>query len=340
MSGTFVDLAEDRGALLAMLRDCGLAEADESPVVEALTGGVSSTILRVGLRAGDVCVKQALPRLKVAKEWLAPTDRVFAEIDWLEAVGAILPGNVPHVLARDKARGALVMAYLAPQDHPNWKTEMLAGRLHAEAGAKMGDILGTIHARTARDPGIAARFDNDRNFHALRLEPYLLETAGRHPDLHDRLHDIVRETQSHKLALVHGDVSPKNILLGAAGPILIDAECACHGDPAFDLAFLLNHLLLKAIHRPDRAAALAALFDSTTAHYSRHVQWEPLDTFEARAARLLPALLLARIDGKSPVEYLSEPQRSQARNLARPLVSDGPDRLLDVAGSVFGALSK
>jgi len=328
--GGFVDLSLDRTALLALLRGAGLVAVGEDPQVQSLTGGVSSTILRVTLRSGDVCVKQALPKLRVAKDWHAPTDRVFAEMDWLEAVGRILPQHVPRLLARDVERGALVMEYLAPACHLNWKSELLGGRLHAKAGGAMGDILGRIHAHSAQDPNTAQRFDHDANFFALRLEPYFVETSRQHPDLRDHLLGLVARTQANKHALVHGDVSPKNILLGPVGAILLDAECACHGDPAFDLAFLLNHLLLKAMARPVHAAALAALFTDIGQRYRRHITWEDPDALEFRAATLLPALLLARIDGKSPVEYLSETQRAATRTVARHLITSGPKRLNEV----------
>ena len=51
---------------------------------------------------------------------------------------------------------------------------------------------------------------------------------------------------------------------------------------------------------------------------------------EVRAAHLLPALLLARVDGKSPVEYLAEPQREFVRNCATMLIGKPPARLDDI----------
>ena len=131
--------------------------------------------------------------------------------------------------------------------------------------------------------------------------------------------------------MIHGDVSPKNILLGPDGPVFLDAECACMGDPAFDLAFCLNHLLLKCLWNPAAADKFAACFEALTDAYLAEVDWESAESLEARAASLLPALLLARVDGKSPAEYITtDAQRSHVRRCAHPLIESPPAHLKDV----------
>lgn len=337
MSDQFIDLAADRRALHRMLIEHGLAEAAESPAIEKLTGGVSSSILKVTTRRGIYCVKQALPKLKVAKDWFAPVTRVFAEIAWLEVAGRIVPQQVPKLIASDQDRGAFVMEYLPPEEYLNWKTELLAGRA-LEVGAAVGRLLGTLHRATARDAKLAESFRTDENFYALRLEAYLVETARQHPALASQLHALVTATQTHPFALVHGDVSPKNILLSPHGPLLLDAECAWYGDPAFDLAFLLNHLLLKAAFRPELATDYAQVFQDIVASYLPHVSWEPVAQFEARAAALLPGLMLARIDGKSPVEYLDELTRAHVRKVACTLIRAAEPTLVAVKARCVGAV--
>ena len=65
--------------------------------------------------------------------------------------------------------------------------------------------------------------------------------------------------------------------------------------------------------------------------YRAEITWEPPESLEARAARLLPGLLLARVDGKSPVEYITtEAPRATVRRTARALLADPVDRLQDV----------
>jgi aminoglycoside phosphotransferase (APT) family kinase protein len=209
----------------------------------------------VGARASDIslveaggrrfCVKRALPRLKVAALWEAPVGRNAAEAAWMRAVARWLPHAAPHVLGEDTKAGWFAMDYLAPEEHPLWKAQLLAGIVEVDFAAAVGRDLAIIHARSAADPNIPGRFANDETFEAIRIEPYLRATGRAHPKLATRFDDLARTTLTTKRTLVHGDISPKNILQAPSGPVFLDAECAWFGDPAFDLAFCLNHLLLK-----------------------------------------------------------------------------------------------
>jgi aminoglycoside phosphotransferase (APT) family kinase protein len=318
--------------LVAALRRMGILRAGEQARLTPLTGGVSSDICLVEAGASRFCVKRALPRLKVAALWEAPVERNAAEAEWMRAVARWLPRAVPRILGEDRKAGLFAMDYLAPEDHLLWKTELLAGRAEPHFAAAVGRALAIIHARSAADPGIPGVFANDATFEAIRIEPYLRATGRAHPELASRFDDLARRTISTKRALVHGDVSPKNILLGPLGPVFLDAECAWFGDPAFDLAFCLNHLLLKGAREGADKTRYGAAFSALAQAYLDGVDWESVDGLEARAAALLPALFLARIDGKSPVEYLTlESERAAVRRAAAPLIADPPHRLIDVA---------
>jgi aminoglycoside phosphotransferase (APT) family kinase protein len=309
--------------IVALLRRAGLCGPAESPHAEALSGGVSSEIWRVDLAAGPVCVKRALPRLKVAQLWEAPVERNRYEYEWFRVAGAAAPGTAPRVIAHQE--GAFVMEYLDAARYPVWKALLRDGRADAGFAAQVGAALARIHAAT---PGVAALFPTDAIFRAIRLEPYLLSTGMRHPPLQRRFEALAETTAQTKICLVHGDVSPKNILAGPAGPVFLDAECAWYGDPAFDLAFCLNHLLLKCLWVPRASAAFLSCFDALATAYLAGVRFEGV---EARTASLLPALLLARVDGKSPVEYVTaESQKSIVRRVARALLDDPPVKVLEV----------
>jgi aminoglycoside phosphotransferase (APT) family kinase protein len=213
------------------------------------------------------------------------------------------------------------MDYLPPAAFALWKQRLRDGHADVLTAQEVGRVLGAIHAYSARRPELAGEFDTDQIFFDIRLEPYLLATARKHPDLAARLEHLVAITRSHRVALVHGDVSPKNILIGARGPVFLDAECAWWGDPAFDVAFCLNHLLLKCLWTPAATPTFLASFDALAEAYLQAVEWEPSGSLEQRAAALLPGLFLARIDGKSPVEYVTEDrQREQVRRVARELL--------------------
>ena len=301
--------------VLAFLRRHRLAAADEVPAAEALSGGVSSDIWRVN----GVVVKRALPRLRVAQVWEAPVERNRYERLWLETANGIAPGVAPKVVAADDG-GCFAMEYLG--NLPLWKAELRAG--HADAGfaGAVGRKLAAIHAATAGNAAIAKTFATDASFHALRLEPYLLAAARAHPPLAPILEKLSERTAGTKRALVHGDVSPKNILVGPQGPVFLDAECAWYGDPAFDLAFCLNHLLLKGLWVPAHKADFLECFDALVKGYS------PAPDVEQRTAALLPGLLLARVDGKSPVEYLTATRdKETVRRVATALLQSAPARL-------------
>ncbi len=317
-------------ALLDFVHRSGLARDGEQPKVEALSGGVSSDIWRVDLASGPVCVKRALPRLRVAELWEAPIERNRYERRWMEIAARAVPGAAPAVLAGDDEAGLFAMQYV---DYPLWKERLRRGEADPAFAARVGATLADIHAATARREDIARQFPTDAIFYAIRLEPYLVATGEKHPDLRGRLLYLAARTAATRLALVHGDVSPKNILVGPHGPVFLDAECAWYGDPAFDLAFCLNHMLLKSAWVPQARDGFLHCFDALVHQYLSGVSWEAPAALEERAATLLPGLLLARIDGKSPVEYLDEAARAQVRSTARLLLSASFPTLQEVRSS-------
>jgi aminoglycoside phosphotransferase (APT) family kinase protein len=305
----------------ALVEELGLARPDEIIAVRPLGGGVASDIAVVSLTGRDICAKFALPRLKVAEDWRAPVHRNHAEYQWLSFAGTVVPQNVPRLLGISADLHGFAMEYLAGTDTYLWKAALLSGQSDRGEAARVGDTLGRIHAASTLSAFDRSPFFNRDDFRALRLEPYLTFTAGKHPDLAARLVALADRLYGSEIALVHGDVSPKNILFRDADPILLDAECATMGDPCFDVAFCLNHLVLKAVHLPTSREKLLASVLRFWAAYSPHIAWEEPEALEGRVAELLPALMLARVDGKSPVEYLSEKGRVTVCSLAMPLIS-------------------
>lgn len=316
-------------AVVSALLECRVitAEADVRQVA-SVSGGVSCDVYRVELRGGIVGVKRALPQLRVAAEWHAPVERSAYEVLWLQraqrwGVGA------PHVLASLPDRHMFVMQWFDGATHPVWKAELLAGRVDVAFARQVGAALALMHNRSSADPGVAADFASDELFRQLRISPYLDATAAAHPDLAARIGELAASLAGTRVALVHGDVSPKNILCGPGGPIFLDAECAWYGDPAFDAAFCLTHLLLKALKldTPDSRKAC----DAFAGAWLGAAGWEAADALGNRTAGLLAALLLARVDGKSPVEYLDEGERAFVRHFAREFLQRPADDRADIA---------
>jgi aminoglycoside phosphotransferase (APT) family kinase protein len=318
-------LEPDVRAALERLR---LLAPGESVTASPLTGGVSSDIWRIETPRRVFAVKRALAKLKVAADWRAPVERSRYEHDWIETARGIVPSAAPELLGYDAEAGLIAMRYYDPSEFKLWKSELRDGRVDPAVAARVGAVLARIHAGTAGQPEIAERFPTDAIFHAIRLEPYLVAAATHHPELAARLHWLVEQTAATKRALVHGDASPKNILIGPDGPMFLDAECAWWGDPAFDLAFCLNHLLLKCLWVPAARDALLASFALLAETYLDGVTWEEPEDIEARAAHLLAGLFLARVDGKSPVEYITrERDRDHVRLVARLFLLKPTDSL-------------
>lgn len=328
---------EDFHDIATALGDMGLIGEGEQFEFGRLSGGVSCDVYRFKVkRRPPFVVKRALAKLRVTADWRAPPERAATEVAWIRLVGAIDPRWVPKILGEDRARHLFVMEYLAPDKYPLWKSALAAG--HADSGfaAQTGDALARIHAATAGKPDVEAAFANDRQFHALRLEPYLLFTADRHADLAPAIREVAAGIAGARIALMQGDISPKNILCGPQGPVFLDAETACYGDPAFDLAFCLNHFLLKSVWHKRWTDRYAQSFAAMKNAYLAGVDWEAVDALNRRTARLLPMLLLARVDGKSPVEYLTEESdKAFVRAQARAMIQEPPASLAELARSYF-----
>jgi 5-methylthioribose kinase len=284
-------------------------EADHLTVTP-LTGGVSSDIFLLEAPGGCRFVaKQALPKLRVAANWTVDPSRIWREVDALRLLAGLCA--VPRVLYEDRDNHLYVMS-AAPADAEPWKAQLLRGDANPDTARRIGAIQAALREQTSLGQH---GFDGLGFFEDLRIEPYYTFTAQRHPDLAWLFHRATQACRKRRTGLVHGDWSPKNILVDARGePLALDFECVHYGDPAYDTAFLLSHLLLKTFHLPETAAR----FHACAAAYL-----EPIHRIAFEDVMIhLPALLLARIDGKSPVEYLRQDSvRQRVRRFARQLAA-------------------
>ena len=299
----------DSHALLSRLQKTGRVQSLEATAIP-LTGGVSSEIWLVTDGAERFVVKRALPRLNVRDDWFADPARNSIEHDCLAYLYRIAPGRVPRILFRDADAGLFGMEFL-DERFANWKTELLRGVAREEDAVRAAQLMATIHGASWKQAEVQARFQTWPNFFALRVEPYLLTTGSRHPKLRSLFEEEAERLRRTALALVHGDFSPKNILISRERLVLLDCEAAWFGDPAFDAAFLLNHLFLKALHLPSWREDYLRLAFVCWSEYRAGLADRFDVSLSSRIGRLLLMLMLARMDGKSPVEYIVEERKKE-----------------------------
>lgn len=322
-----------------LVEELKLAKSDDVVAVVPLTGGVASDIAMIDLGDRKLCAKFALPKLKVAADWRAPVHRNLAEYAWLKVAAATLPISAVELFGRSDTAFGFAMEYLEGEDVYLWKDNLLREVAEKGEARKVADLLGKIHANSAVSTFDQEPFHNRDDFHALRIEPYLAHTRMAHPYLTDQIGSLETMLYESDEVLTHGDASPKNILFRDGAPVVLDAECATMGNACFDPAFCLNHLVLKAIHLPQSRPQLLRQVAAFWTAYSAHVDWEEPDALEARVCALLPVLMLARIDGKSPVEYLSRNARRTVREISIPLISAPVSRIEHFATRVAAELS-
>jgi aminoglycoside phosphotransferase (APT) family kinase protein len=318
-------------ALLPDLRHAGLIAPDESAECRPLRGGVSSDIVLVVAADGrKFVVKRALAQLRVKDPWFADPARNRSEQAWFDYVAPFAPEAVPRILHRGPDWFA--MEFLGG-DLKNWKEELLAGRVDVATARAAGHILGRVHAASWNEPRARAEFQTGRSFYDLRIEPYLVTTAQRQPAVRRWLEAEAARLAATEVALVHGDFSPKNLLVSPSRLVVLDAEVAWFGDPAFDLAFLLTHLHLKALVAGPNAPACLGLVPAFWSAYGAAMAAIDVADLEIRATRLLLMIMLARVHGKSPVEYLSAAQQAHVTHYVTSHLPRQPESLAAVTGA-------
>jgi len=324
---------QDTAAFSKLLYQDGVVQNPDARLTP-LSGGVSCEIYLIEDGAERFVVKRALAKLKVKADWFADVSRNRHEWEYIRYVARFLPAAVPALRHCSAAGNYFAMEYLG-DEFQNWKQLLLAGQADPECAARAGTLLAQIHRHSAGDADASRIFDTTPNFSQLRIEPYLLATGMRHPDLRPLFEAEAARLESARECLVHGDFSPKNILVSSERMVLLDCEVAWYGDAAFDLAFMLNHFLLKALWHQPREAGMSGM---VRGFWSAYQTVRPTPELDARVGRLLLMLLLARVDGKSPVEYLDSPRQDFVRRYVQDELRSGKTSLAAIADSWFGRL--
>lgn len=310
----------------AFLRGRGLIEARATVEATELGGGVSNVVLDVRADGSRFVVKQSLPRLRVADEWLAKRERVLNEAQALDLLGRLTPGRVPRVIDVDPQE-LVVTLERAPDGWSDWKGQLLARRVDPLIAGHLGGLLASWHVSTSSAGEIPKGLDDPEAFEQLRVDPFYRTIARRRPEVASIVDGYAASMRSSRRCLVHGDFSPKNVMVpgpaGRPGLWVLDLEVAHIGDPVFDPAFMLAHLALKSVHLPDVAEDLRLCATSFWEAYADSATGE----VASPAARVLGhtgCILMARADGKSPAEYLTSSEREIVRVVGRRLAEEPP----------------
>jgi aminoglycoside phosphotransferase (APT) family kinase protein len=333
---------EDPAALLGYLCGAGHLPAGARPRIAVLAGGVSNrTVLVEDPPPGGWVLKQALAKLRVQVDWFSDPRRIGREALGLRLLPELTPpGTIPALIFEDDHHHLLGMAAV-PQPHANWKQMLLAGELDSAHVVQFAQILGQIHAGSHDRPArFAGLLDERGYFETLRVEPYYLYAASQAPAAAGFVADLVAATRRERLAVVHGDYSPKNILIHQGQLILLDHEVIHWGDPAFDVGFALTHLLSKAHHLPGRRSDFAQAALDFWAGYAAVLAGCFGPGYEPRAARHLAACLLARVAGRSPLEYLGADERARQRQAALALIARPPTTIPELVARFIEELSR
>ncbi len=334
---------EQHDALCEYLRQTGRIDPNELPRCTTLDGGVSNRTVLVQRPSGESWViKQALARLRVKDEWLADPRRVHREALGLRWLNRLAPhGHVPEFCFEDESCHLLGMTAV-PQPHANWKSVLLAGGLKPDHGIAFGELLGTIHRRGYELAHETRPVFEDRTFfESLRLDPYYRSTAVRQPGAAPFYERLIADTLAVRATVVHGDYSPKNVLLYRDQLVLLDHEVIHFGDPAFDVGFALTHLLSKAHHLAgQRAAFLDAAGSFWRAYGSAAAGLAGSAGLEERAVRHTLGCLLARVDGRSPLEYLTDSERRVQREVVIALMAEPPRDLCSLIAAFGRAVTR
>ena len=320
----------DPVTLKRYLFERGIIDPRSSVLIEPLAGGVSNSVLKIKSDNGEFVLKQALPKLKVSGEWLSDVERTNIEKKALIFLQNIIPGVTPKLVYEDEINFLLIME-CASAGSVTWKSLLMNRDCDVVVARKIGQILGNLHQNTHDLIEAKSTFRNKEFFKQLRIEPYFVILKSKYPDLKKDIEQHIECCLDKEDALITADYSPKNILVCGNNVMVIDFEVTHYGDSSFDLGFLTTHLILKSILFSKRSKDYYAVLKETLEGYFSYVHFTSRAELEKLAVQQLAWLLLARIDGKSPVEYITnEKEKKLIRFAAREILSSNIKRFEEV----------
>lgn len=305
-----------------------------------LAWGVSNIVIRVDTPTLSFIVKQSREQLRTEIDWFSQLERIWREVDVLRVLEDLLPvGAIPRVLTEDRDNYLFTMEAVEA-DHRVWKADLLTGVFDSSIAETLSKHLAAIHRGSTGNAELAERLGDQTVFDELRLDPFYRYVASTCERFSEPLTALIESAADRKDCLVLADFSPKNILLTRTGPVIVDFETGHFGDPGFDIGFFLSHLLLKTVMHHDRTAAAIAPAKRFWNVYNGELSVTPVPTwlatglrnptFERQSIEHLAACMLARVDGKSRVDYLKESwQPDFVRDFCDDLLTGGPAHMIE-----------
>lgn len=313
-------------SVVPYLRHRGILHADAT--VEIFGGGVSSRVFGIHNQDVDLVLKQALPELKAPITWPADRRRATTEARAIKTLQGVTPKNVPQLIDVDPEEFTLTMTR-SPREFSVWKTELLGGNIQPEIGRELGRILATWHNFGAENDDVRKRFLEDKLFEQLRVWPFYREVQERNPQYSELISKLITEITDEKITLVHGDFSPKNILvLPEEEPVILDFEAINTGNPVFDLAFLLGHLVCKDI-RTDSSDEKALLRETAIEFLNEYRKYSKIPV-AVNLKDHVAMIALARVDGVSLVNYLDSDKQERVRSVAKSVLGSSEADVMDL----------
>ena len=302
-----------------------LNKINEEDIIDykKIEGGVSSEVYKVRTSKKSYCVKRSLAKLLVKKDWFVDTKRLKFEYFWLKHCKKIIPNSIPKIIKYDHKKKILIIEFFNDTKYFTLKSLLLSKKINIKLINKISRSLFKIHKKS-RGSKIKNKYKgNDKNFFDLRLDAYFNEVKRVHPKLIKKVNKIILDYRKNSSTLIHGDFSPKNILTNNKVIKFIDAETCNYGDPVFDLVFFTNHLLIKSIFIPSKKKLFLESYKNFFDTYIKLLDWENRKNFCQRCINMIPIMLIARVDGKSPVEYIKDKStKNNIRKLSFRLIEE------------------
>jgi 5-methylthioribose kinase len=325
-STAMIDI-ENHIQLLDFLVQSGLLEERSQPLCTNLHGGVSNRTVKITFADGTGWVaKQALEKLRVQVDWFSDPKRIHVEAEGLRWLARLIgSAAVPSFVFENHEQHLLIMSAV-PDPHQNYKELLLAEPPEPRHAIEFAGLLARLHHNsfTHREE-LALVFADTSFFENLRLDPYYSYACRQSPDTAPFLFRLIDGTQKRRLTLVHGDYSPKNVLIHNDRLILLDHEVIHFGDPAFDIGFSMAHFLSKAHARHSLRRQFADLAATYWQSYFGQTAEQPwAEDLEAWCVKHTLGCLLARVAGKSILEYLSFTQKAAQRMVVKHLIDEPP----------------